>query len=174
MHPGVIDGKTMNRSRPQAGILFFNDVGDEVGGLVFTGQEVNGEGRASAGLTLDLGKQDQTIGIQYSEERGQRSAGLQVWDRSETQRLSELIDALNAANAIEDPADRAAAVKTATGRAEPGYQRLFVGKDRNRTSLVSLADAKGQARLVLKVLADGAASIEFLDADGNVVDRLPR
>jgi len=174
MHPGVIDGKTINRPRPQAGLLFFNDVGDEVGGLLFTGQEVNGQGRANASLTLDQWKQDQTIGIQYGEERGQRSAGLQVWDRSDTQRLSELIDALNAANAIEDPVARPAAVKAATAGAQPGYQRLFVGKDRNRASLVTLADAKGQARLVLKVQADGAASIEFLDADGKVVDRLPK
>jgi hypothetical protein len=51
---------------------------------------------------------------------------------------------------------------------------VFVGKDRNRASLVTLADANGKARLVMKVQADGAASIEFLDADGKVVDRLPQ
>src|SRR5215467_1184094 len=44
MHPGVMDGKLINRPRPVAGILFFNDVGDEVGGLSFSGQEVNGQG----------------------------------------------------------------------------------------------------------------------------------
>ena len=174
MHPGVIDGKTINRPRPQAGLLFFNDVGDEVGGLVFTGQEVNGQGFAATSLTFDQWKQDQTIGIQYSEDGGQRSTGLQVWDRSDTQRLSELIDAMNAANAINDPAARKTAVSAARARAQPGYQRLFVGKDRNRASLVTMADAKGKARLVLKVQADGAASIEFLDADGRVVDKLPK
>src|SRR5262245_5707113 len=26
MHPGVMDGKAINRPRPQAGLLFFNDV----------------------------------------------------------------------------------------------------------------------------------------------------
>ena len=44
MHPGVIDGETINRPRPVAGLLFFNDAGDEVGGLTFTGQEMNGQG----------------------------------------------------------------------------------------------------------------------------------
>ena len=29
MHPGVMDGKTINRPRPYAGIIFFNDQGDE-------------------------------------------------------------------------------------------------------------------------------------------------
>jgi hypothetical protein len=174
MHPGVMDGKTIDRPRPVAGLLFFNDVGDEVGGLTFTGREVDGQGTANGGLMFDQWKQDQTIGIQYSEAGGQRSAGLQVWDRSDTQRLSELIEALNAANALKDADARSAAVQAARAKAQPGNQRLFVGKDRGRASVVNLFDAKGKARLVLKVEADGAASIEFLDGDGKVTSRLPK
>ena len=174
MHPGVMDGKTIDRPRPVAGLLFFNDVGDEVGGLTFTGQDVNDQGAATAGLMFDQWKQDQTIGIQYSESRGQRSAGLQVWDRSDTQRLSELIDALNAANALKDADARTAAVQAARAKAQPGNQRLFAGKDRNKASVVNLFDANGKSRLVLKVDADGTASIEFLDAEGKVTNRLPK
>jgi len=174
MHPGVIDGKTINRPRQVAGLLFFNDVGDEVGGITFTGQEMNGQGRASASLTFDQWKQDQTIGIQYDDGEGQRSAGLNVWDRSDTQRLSELIDKLNAANAVQDPAARTAAVQAARASAQPSFQRLFAGKERDRASTVMLADAAGKPRLVLKVQANGTASIEFLDAQGKVTDRLPK
>src|SRR5262245_56818304 len=174
MHPGVMDGKMINRPRPVAGLLFFNDVGDEVGGLTFTGQEANGQGRANGGLMFDQWKQDQTVGIQYSKSRGQRSAGLQVWDRSETQRLTELIEALNAANALKDADARTAAVQAARAKAQPGNQRLFAGKDRSKASVVNLSDANGKSRLVLKVEADGAASIEFLDAEGRVTNRLPK
>jgi hypothetical protein len=174
MHPGVIDGKSINRPRPDAGLLFFNDVGDEVGGRTFTGQEVNGQVRADAGLTFDQWKQDQTIGIQYGESEGKRSAGLQVWDRSDTQRLSELIDKLNVANAIPDPTGRATAVQAARASAQPGFQRLFAGKDRDRASIIMLADAAGKPRLTLKVQANGSASIEFLDAQGKVTNRLPK
>jgi hypothetical protein len=174
MHPGVMDGQTIDRPRPVAGLLFFNDVGDEVGGLTFTGQEMNGQGMANAGLMFDQWKQDQTIGIQYSESKGQRSAGLQVWDRSETQRLTGLIEALNAANALEDGDARTAAIQAARAKAPPGNQRLFAGKDRNKASVVNLFDANGKSRLVLKVDADGAASIEFLDAAGRVTSRLPK
>ena len=42
MHPGVMDGVTISRPRPVAGLLFFNDEGDEVGGLTFTGTDDNG------------------------------------------------------------------------------------------------------------------------------------
>src|ERR1041385_4893485 len=53
MHPGQMDGKVIDRPRPVAGMLFFNDVGDEVGGLTFTGKQVNGAGQANAGLMFD-------------------------------------------------------------------------------------------------------------------------
>jgi hypothetical protein len=174
MHPGVMDGKMINRPRPVAGLLFFNDVGDEVGGLTISGQEVNGKGRANGGIMFDQWKQDQTVGISYNEDAGQRTAGLQVWDRSPDVRLSELIGKLNTANAIADPGARAAAVQAARAGAPPGPQRVFVGKTRDRASSVILSDASGKPRLNLKVEADGSASIEFLDAEGKVVERLPK
>ena len=172
MHPGVMDGVTINRPRPVAGMLFFNDEGDEVGGLTFTGTDDGGR-RAQAGIMFDQLKQDQTIGISYGEGGGQRSAGLQVWDRSEEQPLSDLIKALNAANALPEGPERDAAVKAVRAKALPGPRRLFAGKDPDKSSTVSLADADGKPRLVLKVEANGTASIDFLDAEGKSVQRLP-
>lgn len=174
MHPGVIDGVTMERERPVAGLLFFNDVGDEVGGLVYSGQEVDGRPRASGSLTLDQWKQDQTIGLQYAEQGGRRLAALRVWDRSDTQRLSALVERMNAANRIVDAKERAVARDAVMKGAEPGHERVFVGKDFSSASVVTLADAAGKARLVLRVQADGAAAIEFLDQNGTVTSRLPR
>jgi hypothetical protein len=172
MHPGVMDGVTINRPRPVAGMLFFNDEGDEVGGLTYTGTDDNGR-RANAGLMFDQLKQDQTIGISYSEGNGQRSAGLQVWDRSEEQPLSELIKGLNAANALPEGAARDEAVKAVRAKAQPGPRRLFVGKNSEKAATVSLADANGKPRLVMTVGADGAASIDFLDAEGKTLQRIP-
>lgn len=172
MHPGVMDGVTINRPRPVAGLIFFNDQGDEMGGLAYSGEEKDGERRASALLAFDQLKQDQTVAVSYSEANGQRTAGLQVWDRSET-RLSELIKKLNAANAIQDAAEREKAVKAARATAPPGPRRVFVGKNADRSAAVSLADADGRPRLLLKVDADGAASIEFLDENGKTVQRMP-
>jgi hypothetical protein len=171
MHPGVMDGITINRPRPVAGLIFFNDEGDEVGGLAYSGELRNGQRRANAQLAFDQLKQDQTVAISYSESNGQRTAGLQVWDRADTP-LSELIKKLNDANAIPDQATREKAVQAARASAPPGPRRVFVGKAGDRAATVSLADATGKPRLTLKVEADGAASIEFLDSDGKPVRRL--
>ena len=173
MHPGVMDGVTINRPRPVAGMLFFNDEGDEVGGLTYHRQP-SGErtaAAANAGLMFDQLKQDQTIGISYNESNGQRSAGLQVWDRSE-QPLSDLIRGLNDANALPEGPQRDAAVKAVRAKAPAGPRRVFVGKNTDKSATVSLADGQGRPRLVMRVDEDGAASIEFLDADGKTVQRV--
>ena len=173
MHPGVMDGTVIDRPRPVAGLLFFNDEGDEVGGLTITGQVRDGARRASAGLMFDQLKQDQTIGLTYSEGNGQRTAGLQVWDRSDRP-LSELIEQLNAANRIADPAEREAAIKKVRDAAPAGPRRVFVGKAADRSANISLADANGKPRLTLTVDATGSPRIEFLDENGKIVERMPQ
>lgn len=172
MHPGMMDGKLIDRPRPVAGLLFFNEEGDEVGGLTFTGREVNGVRRANAGIMFDQFKQDQTIGFSYTENDGRRSAGFQVWDRPDS-RLSELVDQLNAANKIEDRAERDKALAAIRAKAPAAPRRLFVGKTQDKAAVISLSDAAGKPRLNLTVDATGNPRIEFLDEQGKVVARVP-
>jgi hypothetical protein len=173
MHPGVIDGKVLDRPRPEAGLIFFNDQGDENGGLTYKGSEKDGTRQAGSALNLDQFKQDQTIGMGYQELNGRRRAALRVWDRPDVS-LRILVDALEAANRIQDPARRAAAVAEVEKRAPPAPQRVFVGKDFDRSARVSLADANGKVRLNLTVDATGNPRIEFLDENGRVTGRLPQ
>lgn len=172
-HPGVFDGVMIDRPRPLAGMIFFNDQGDEVGGLVTRGMDKDGTQQAASGLTLDQLHQDQIIGMMYSESNGQRRAALRVWDRPE-QHLIELIKKLNAAQAIQDPAQRQAAIRAANETTEPSYERVFVGKDVDRASSVILSDGQGKPRLKLTVDATGNPRIEFLDDKGQVTQRLPQ
>jgi len=173
MHPGVMDGKMIDRPRPVAGMLFFNDEGDEVGGLTYTGREQSGTRRADAGLMFDQLKQDQTIGFSYTEGNGRRTAGFQVWDRPESH-LSELIEKINTANRIKDKTARDAELAKIRASAEPGPRRVFVGKNADKSAVVSLADANGKPRLTLTVDPAGNPRIEFLDESGKVTDRIPR
>jgi hypothetical protein len=171
MHPGVIGGKTLQRARPVAGFIFFNDQGDEAGGMTLTGREENGQRVADAGLMFDQLGQDQTIGFDYTEQNGQRSAAFKVWDRPDAP-LADLVEKINAANAIADPAARQAELARVRAAAPKPAQRVFVGKGRDRVATVQLADAQGRTRLALKVDGAGAASLEFLDADGKLVRRV--
>lgn len=173
MHPGVMDGVTIDRPRPVAGMIFFNDQGDEVGGLTYTGREADGAREADAGLMFDQLKQDQTIGFSYTEGGGRRTAGFQVWDRADAH-LSDLIKQINAANKLPRGPERDAALAKIRTSATPGPRRVFVGKNGDKAALVALSDANGKPRLTLTVDASGNPRIQFLDENGAVVARLPQ
>jgi hypothetical protein len=172
MHPGVVDGVTINRPRPVAGLIFFNDVGDEVGGMVWSGEQKDGGAQAHGMLAFDQWKQDQTVAIRYQDRNGERTAGLEVWDRS-NQPLSGLITKLNEANAMKDAADRDKALAAIRATAPAGPRRVFVGKQPDKSAVVMLADGDGKPRLRLSVKPDGTSAIEFLDANGKVTRQIP-
>jgi hypothetical protein len=171
MHPGVIGGKTLQRPRPYAGLIFFNDQGDEAGGLTLMGRESGGRRAADSGLFFDQLGQDQTIGFDYTEENGQRVAAFKIWDRPDTP-LADVIAQVNAANAIQDSTARQAALARVEAAAPRPAQRVFVGKQRDRAASIQLADAQGRNRLALTVTPDGSASIDFFDAAGTLVRRV--
>jgi hypothetical protein len=172
-HPGVVDGKTLSRKRP-AGFLFFNDKGDECGGLSFTGDQKDGKGSASALLAFDRFRQDQTVGIQYGESNGQYSAGLRVWDRADAP-LGPVVDKLMAIEKMSDGPEKTAAMKELREMpAAASAERVMVGRDREQAAVVRLSDTKGKPRLKLSVDASGAPKLEFLDDAGKVIYSLPQ
>jgi hypothetical protein len=171
-HPGVIDGKTLTRQRPP-GMLFFNDRGDECGGMVFDGDLKDGKSNASASLTFDRFRQDQTVGIQYLQgEDGRYLAGLRVWDRPETS-LGPLIEKLAAIEKMSAGPEKDAAMK-ALRETPGGAERVLVGRDRENAAVIRLSDAKGKPRIRLLVDAAGAPRLEFLDEVGAVIYKLPQ
>ena len=171
-HPGVIDGRMLSRTRP-AGMLFFNDKGDECGGLSFNSNEKDGKASAGALLAFDRFRQDQTVAIQYGEDNGRYSAGLQVWDRPDTS-LGEVVDKLQAIQKMADGPEKQQAMQKLRETAGAGVaQRVFVGKSRDRAAVLTLADPQGRTRIQLMVDAQGVAKLEFLDEKGAVVQSFP-
>lgn len=55
-----------------------------------------------------------------------------------------------------------------------GVQRLFIGRDYEKSAVLNLADRNGKPRLRLAVDSLGAARIEFLDEAGRVTHTLPQ
>jgi len=164
----VIDGKTITSGRRPAGMIFFNDIGDEVGGLIFSGRQVDGTPRASGSLTFDQFRQDQTVALQYVEENGRRRAGLEIIDRPQTSLavLADLYARRASANGPEELADvnrQIAALPPQTTR------RVFAGKDFDGNATLVLSDGQGRPRLRLNVDPAGTHRIQFLDASGKAV-----
>ena len=164
----VIAGRVVapGRNRP-AGLIFFNQLGDEVGGLVYSGR-IGADGPVASGsLTFDQWQQDQTVALQYAEENGRRRAGLAIIDRP-AKALTELVDLVARREAAGDDAERAA-VQAEIAAFGQTKQRVYVGKNLAGDATLTLADAEGRERLTFSVDAAGAARIAFLDDAGNVV-----
>ena len=169
-HPGMNDGKPLDRKRDDAGILFFNEKRDEAGGLTVS----NGEGKSQfLTLTMDKFRQDQTVGMMHWEsDNGSYFAGLQVWDRPDL--THEESDRLRAdAEKIPDEAKRKAALKELAEKGTFGNNRLVLGRGRSKSSFIELMDAKGKTRLEISVNEAGTPKINFLDETGKVVYSLP-
>ncbi len=165
----VMDGRVLapGRNRP-AGMIFFNDIGDEVGGLIFSGRPQGSGYSATASLTFDQWKQDQTVALQYVDQNGQRRAGLAVIDRPNTS-LATRVDLTGKRRTATTDAERTAIDREIAALGTQEVPRMFVGRDNEGRATLALSDPQGRQRLLLSVDSGGRATIRFLDESGKAV-----
>lgn len=166
--PGIIiDGKEYpHPNRTEAGMIFYNDHGDENGGLVFDGGLKNGKPTNGGSLTFDRWHQDQTLQLVSTEDGRDRRAGLAVNDRPDT------------------PLDIAAGLRVRTMKPGPerdalitraglsSARRAWLGRSEDGSVAMILSDPAGRPRLTLGVGKDGVPSVELRDAAGKVTRTL--
>ena len=177
--PGPILGgrpMTSRDGKRGAGLIFFNDDGDECGGMTWHGERIGGMVNANSGLMFDQYDSDQTVGIQYSQFGDNRSSGLHVWERS-LKPIAEFAQQVNAAELMKDGPEKTEALKKVRERAVTeglaGIQRVFVGRTPQNEAVVLLMDTKGKPRIRMSVDGTNAASLQFLDENGKTVFTLP-
>lgn len=169
-HPGIVNGKVIERTHPRPpGMIFFNHLGDEMGGLVFG--DNGGKGHWGQ-LSFDKVRNDQTIGFRHLEgDDGEYASALVVWQQPDIP--SDVVQKkYQAARSLPDEDARKAALQAMRDNNELTSERLFLGKGRNDASLLVLSDIKGRPRLVMQVTAEGEARLDFMDEGGNVVRSL--
>lgn len=151
----IVGGRSGQRSGGSlAGVILYNDEGDECGGLYGYGHtEEDGTWVAGGGLNLDQYRPtEQVVGINYQGRDGRNSAGVRVWERVPGGQVAfpdqEAIDA------------------SLIGK--PYATRMFAGRTSDGSAVVRLSDAQGRLRLRLAVSPEGDPSIELLDENGTV------
>ena len=168
--PGwVFHGKTYPGRPKSAGMIFFNDEGEEDGGIGYGGHSTNGKVEADGGMAFDQYNQDESVSIKYSENNGKRMSGLAVNDHANVP-ISAMLERRDALLKIPAGPRRDSAMRAfADNNGDPIWaQRVFAGRDRSRNAVVNLADPQGRPRLRLVVDSTGTASIQFLDTAGHV------
>ena len=171
----IVAGKSFKTERPP-GMIFYNGLGDECGGLVFgavngTAARAGDKFGAYGGFSLDQYQQSQAIGLIYNDHSGSREVALKVWDRPESSQ-SEFIERGDVIGKMPEGPKKEAARKSLR---ESGLSptRIFVGKNKEREAKVTLYDAKGNARINMVVDVAGVPRLDFLDERGKVTYSLP-
>lgn len=172
MFPGAImRGKEYPFQRSGTGLLFYNDEGTENGGLIFGGAKGK-DGNVSAGgrLTFDQYEQDQVVQLWQYEDKGRRAAGLVVNDRPDKHLDFEAERRLTT---MPEGPERAK-LKADVDEANKGVQRVFLGKREDRSAELVMKDQHGRKRVIMRVSAEGAPSLEFFDENGKVTASFPQ
>lgn len=173
--PALMDGEDIlpghRQDEPISGLMFYNNEGDEVGGLIFgSKKDDKGNYESSASLTFDQYKQDQVIQMHYIDENGQKHYGFSVYDRPEKP-LSQLIKKTHEIKNLNiSNEEKEANLKKIW---EGNTQRAFMGKNQKGEVSVQLMDSKGNQRIRMVVDENDVPKMEFLDGEGKVVYKLP-
>ena len=162
--PGIILGgkEYPHPGRTEAGMIFYNDQGDENGGLVFDGGLKNGTATNGGSLTFDRYRQDQTLQLVSLENGKDRKVGIVVNDRPD--RALDVEAGFRARDMKSGPERDALIAKAGLTNA----RRAWLGRSEDGSVSLVLSDLQGRPRLTLGVDKDGRPGVELRDAMGKV------
>ncbi len=161
-----------------AGIIFFNETGDEMGGLVFNSFKMpNGRVAGIGHLSFDRFNDNQVISLDYNENKSGVKSGLTIFDRPGDGSFKKYLDLIDELNQKATTPERANEIrmlqKDFSEKNALGVQRLFIGS-RNEMAQVELKDKKGKVKARLFVNNEGDAKLEFLNEMGDVTNSFPK
>jgi hypothetical protein len=167
----VTNGQENSEDRDKPGLIFYNQLGDEAGGLIFDGKlDTNGTPRSGMHFSMDRFGGDQQLALGHYESGGVMESGLNVYDRGLAKDYQPLFKAYQDAPA---GTEKEALKQKWLEAGGAQTQRLFVGKTRGRSAAVILADSKGKPRIMMLVTPDGQPMLNFMDDKGGVIQSLP-
>lgn len=158
-----------------AGMIFFNQEGDEMGGLLFNSFKLpNGKYAGIGHLSFDRYSDNQVLALQYKENASTVQSGLTLYDRPADGKFKQSLDLIEEAQNASP--ERVTEIQKALGewsrQGALGVERVFVGS-RNRTAQLLLKDSHGRPRARLLIDESDEARLEFLDEKGEVKARFP-
>ena len=138
---------------------------DQMPGVIVKGKESPKIDRPEAGMLFYNDEGTENGGLIFGGRRNEKgevvdSGGSLSFDKYGASQIVQLAG-------VDDKENKFAglSVNDQNGRRN---RRIWVGRGDDGASIISLMDAKGRKRIVMQVNADGAASLDFLDADGHV------
>jgi hypothetical protein len=165
-HPGRMDNKDfLKRDRP-SGLLFFNDEGDECGGLGYNGDKKE----AAMFMTMDQYKNDQIMVWNYDQVntpgKKYKSYGFTLNDRDDLP-FSKQTQYFDSLRKLKDTVAYNAGLNKYKAAGHLA-QRMFLGKSKSGEVGLFLADSKGRPRIKIFINNKNQPVIQTIDEQGKI------
>jgi len=170
-HPGRMNGKELPKRERESGIIFFNEEGDECGGLIHGGKkEKNGKISSGMSFTMDQYHEDQVIQIfneeSYENGNADIERGIKINEYPVGSNLGDRIEKFEAIEKIKDTSLRREELNKLI-KQTPIKRRLLMGKINDNTGLF-LSDKNGKRKLMIYVNENGEPKIETVNEKGEI------
>lgn len=166
-HPGSINGKELPDRERAAGLIFFNSVGDECGGVIYDGNE------KEAGLVLSVDKfrDDQIMQLQYMEDTKSknRKYGVQLWDYPKENSFEARMKGFEELGKLKNKEEIQKVYDKMKEDSLLMEDRLFLGRTYNKDIGLFINDKKGNPRIKVYIDDNNNPKIEFLDDKGKII-----
>jgi len=174
-HPGRMNGKELaDRERP-SGIIFFNNDGDECGGLVYKVKEKDGKISSGMSFTMDNYKDDQVLQIlndeYYTGGKAFVERGISINQYPQGSNMEERNKKLEELRLIENENERKIKIRELMQNEGP-VNRLFIGKTKGNSSGLFLAGPDGKPKMMIYVDENGIPKIQTFSENGDIKDFL--
>jgi len=172
-HSGRMNGKEwVKRERP-SGIIFFNNYGDECGGIVYKTEEINGKISSGMSFTMDNYKDDQVIQIlndeNYADGKSYIQRGISINQFPDGTNLEQRTKKFEELMKITDEKERTVKLE-ALNKSEGPVNRLFIGKTKSNSAGLFLYSTDGQPKMKIYVDKNGNPKIQTYNDKGEVKD----
>jgi hypothetical protein len=168
-HSGRMNGKDWPKRERKAGMIFFNDEGDECGGLIYGGATKDGKTNSGMSLTMDQYHEDQVIQILNAEyyENGKSNIerGISISDFPIGSNIEERNTKMKELEKIENADERKQKMREWM-KQSGSKKRLFIGRTRGNSSGLFLADTNGQPKMMIYIDDKGNPKIETFNEKG--------
>ncbi|MBO9619993.1 MAG: hypothetical protein J7539_13275, partial [Niabella sp.] len=168
-HPGRMEGKDLPKRQRPAGIIFFNNQGDECGGIISGVTNENGGLNNDMSFTMDNYHDDQVVQLLNNEiyKNGEPliTRGLAFNEYPSGTSLLTRYSKFQELEHIKDSATRNQKTKELMEK-EASKRRVFIGRNPDQTTGLFLFDKKGKAKIKIYVDNQGQPRIETLDENG--------
>lgn len=174
-HSGRMNGKEWAKRERPSGIIFFNNQGDECGGLVYQTKEKDGKITSGMSFTMDNYKDDQVLQIlndeYYNEGKAFIERGISINQYPVGTNIDVRNKKLEELKLIENEKERKEKIRELY-KNEGAVNRLFIGKTKGNSSGLFLSGPDGSPKMMIYVDEKGNPKIQTFGDKGEVKDFL--